>query len=385
MGAAQVSGPFASLTKIDALFDMGWHQFDQGYREAALETFQILLVLRQQMADLRGVEVALNCIGFIYDCGDDEQGDSLQAGSLSDKLDSDELDGNLAPVALDAEARDEAGDLDRVMHANHLSTRGTLHYRAGHLKAAVDCYEAALKAFHHAQNLIGVGKTLSDLGMAYNQLGQGERAYGLCQAAVGILESSGDQVYYATALHSLGVTQYALGRYEAAVVVLSQALDLRTQLGDRSGESMTLSYLGRAYEQLNQNMFALCCYESALDICRMITQPSFVERQGEARILGQLASLYQRTGHPDLAVEHALAALDILTAIADQRGAIRILYNLGQFHETLGRTTIALHYYQQAIDRLKNVKPDRIDVTTLWDFIIDPLTPTRHRSSDSAA
>lgn len=311
------------------LYTMGWHQFDDGSVEPALATFQKLLIGAQQINDGAKMEMALNGIGFIYQNCELQQAAEAQ---IRTPAEIEDFESPSTPEAL-------------LGIANH-------YHVTANYEQALTYYERALYQATRLQRITQMGLCLNGMGLIYRKLQNYERSHTYSQAAVEMFTESGDRTYRAAALHNLGITCYRLQRHGQALHHFEQALSLRNSLKDLLGESMTLACMGQVYVHRQEFLFALGCYQAALEACREFGQQVNVVQE-ESILLGQIARVCEHTNHKDLAINYYLEALEKLQHDETSYGTAMILNRLGRLHEGLGHHAIALHYYHEALGKCK--------------------------------
>jgi tetratricopeptide (TPR) repeat protein len=357
----QLIAPQPQISDPDQWFNQGWDEVDGGHSEIAVDIFYQLLCWAQHQQDWRRVTIAGNSIGFIVDrlalsCA---LPPAPSTATTAEPLPSDPADNHHDDIHLGLRCQGQ-----------RLSALGSIHRRAGKIALAIEHYEQALPCFRAAQDAIGVGLTLNNLGVTYAQLGECDRTQALCQAAVAILQNTGDDRAYANALHNLGVISYRQKQFEAAIAALSKASTLRERIGDAPGEVASLSYLGTVYRQQGQYLQALACYEAASELCDQHGHllPAL---EAKAILRGHLATLAQQTNQPEAAINYAQDALFLFEALGNPKNTGRILSQLGQIHESLGQVSTALKYYQQTLTALEQPEDGRCN-STPWQH---PITP----------
>ena len=88
----------------------------------------------------------------------------------------------------------------------------------------------------------------------------------------------GDRLGESASLSGLGTAYNALGQHRQAIDFYQQSLEIRRKIGDRRGEAISLSNLGNAYYSLGQYWQAINFHQQSLAIQREIG-----DRHGEAR------------------------------------------------------------------------------------------------------
>jgi tetratricopeptide (TPR) repeat protein len=199
------------------------------------------------------------------------------------------------------------------------------------------------------------GVVLGNLGLAYSDLGQVEKAIEYYEQALVISRGIGDRCGEGNHLGNLGLAYSDLGQVEKAIEYYEQALVISRGIGDRRGEGNHLGNLGLAYSNLGQVEKAIEYYEQALVISRGIG-----DRRGEGTGLGNLGSAYYHLGQVEKAIEYYEQALVISREIGDRRGEGNRLGNLGSAYSDLGQVEKAIEYYEQALAIGKEIKDPRI-------------------------
>ncbi|MEM6423784.1 MAG: tetratricopeptide repeat protein [Cyanobacteria bacterium P01_D01_bin.128] len=337
------------LTDLSALCHQGWQQYDDNQIEAALATFQALLMTAQQRNHIGYIDTALNAVAFICSA------QQFRPTAAEPELPSIER----APLQA-VEIPDSDSDLDVLMGlANHYQLQDNCD-------KALSYFQQALSWAVQQQRLTEIGLCLMGIGLAHCKQENYESSCAPLQSAIHIFEESGDRVYQAVALHNLGRVNYYLGRYTQALKNFEHALTLREEQQDRFGEMMTLSCMGQVYAYRQEFLIALACYESALEVCREFGQQTDTARE-EAILLSQIAQLGERTNRPETAIIYYLNALDKVQGADTTSESAMLLHRLGRLHESLGNYAIALNYYQKALGKCQTSADldailDRVDL-----------------------
>jgi tetratricopeptide (TPR) repeat protein len=148
---------------------------------------------------------------------------------------------------------------------------------------------------------------------------------------------------YRASLISLGNAYYSLGQYERAIAFYQQSLDIKKEIGDIQGESISLNNLGNSYYFLGQYERAIAFYQQSLDIKKEIG-----DIRGESSSLGNLGNAYYFLGQYQRAIAFYQQSLDIKKEIGDIRGEANAWFNLGLSLEKVDREQDALGAYRNA-------------------------------------
>ena len=191
---------------------------------------------------------------------------------------------------------------------------------------------------------------LTDLGRAYDSLGNYHQAIEYHQQSLTIAQQIGNRNGEGTVLGNLGNAYYSLGNYHQAIEHYQQSLTIFQQIVARYGEGSALSNLGNAYLRLGDYNQAIDYYQHSLTIFQQIGN-----RYGEGSALGNLGNAYNRLGDYDQAIEHYQQSLTIFQQIGDRYGEGNALGNLGNAYRRLGNYHQAIEHYQQSLTIAKQI------------------------------
>ena len=172
---------------------------------------------------------------------------------------------------------------------------------------AIKYLETALSAVDEPAD----GQTLSNMGLAYLQLGDTARALDCQQRALSIFDEEADYPRLARAHIRLGTACHAAGRLGEAGAELSQGLDLMRALGDALGQARALNNLGVIFAEDNRLDEALATWREALDL-----QTRLADRVGMAHTHYNLGDLLWKVGQAD----KARAAMTSAGTLAEELG-----------------------------------------------------------------
>ncbi|GAA0275036.1 tetratricopeptide repeat protein [Cryptosporangium japonicum] len=154
----------------------------------------------------------------------------------------------------------------------------------------------------------------------------------------------GDEVAEAVALTNLGMAWWQLGDYPTAVSHLRQALAVHRAAGDLRGEARALGNLGVVYSTSGRGDLAAEYQRRALEVFRQVG-----DRVGEANTVTNLAAAHAQLGHPAEAVEYSGQGLLLFRKLRHRGGEATALTNLGDGHLALGEFDRSVEWYRQAL------------------------------------
>ncbi|MDB9309792.1 tetratricopeptide repeat protein, partial [Aphanizomenon sp. CS-733/32] len=141
-------------------------------------------------------------------------------------------------------------------------------------------YDSAFEAIRHCDDFLTLGGYYANQVELYRQL-------------VNKWSKTNDKEnwHYTASLISLGNAYYSLGQYQTAIAFYQQSLDIKKEIGDIQGESISLNNLGNAYDSLGQYERAIAFHQQSLDIKKEIG-----DIQGESISLNNLGNAYDSLG-----------------------------------------------------------------------------------------
>ena len=136
---------------------------------------------------------------------------------------------------------------------------------------AIDIRRAGAGDLHRYLRIAGEeGRTLNNLGDAYNVQGRYDKATDYYEQSLTIARAVKNPVREARAVSSLGIAYTALGRSDRAIALDEQALVLFRQVKDLADEGATLVSLGEAHYAEGRYGQAIDYYQQALPITRTV-------------------------------------------------------------------------------------------------------------------
>ena len=162
--------------------------------------------------------------------------------------------------------------------------------------------------------------------------------------ASAIRRGMGDRAGESVTLTNIGLVYDSLGKYPEALEILQQALMITQEIGDRTWEGATLNTIGAVYYSLGQDLRALEIYQRALAIRREVG-----DRAGVGNSLNNIGLAYNRLEQYPKALEAYQQALVIRREVNDRAGEGATLNGIGAVYRSLEQYSKALEAYQQAL------------------------------------
>lgn len=158
------------------------------------------------------------------------------------------------------------GDSHNEPLSEALHAAGTLAIAQGDYPAAARVYEWRLDLCRHAGDLLGVARSLQNLGIIAHDQSRFEDAETLLEECAHLYEQLGDHRRHAYVRVQLAHAAYELHNLPRAATLLDQSLTTYQKLDDRWGSAMALSLLGLVRMDQGQLLEAKTLLNQALVI-----------------------------------------------------------------------------------------------------------------------
>jgi CHAT domain-containing protein/Tfp pilus assembly protein PilF len=160
-----------------------------------------------------------------------------------------------------------------------------------------------------------------------------------------------------------GIKLFEKSRFREALASWEQALTIYQEVRNRQGVAKSLGNLGTVYQSLGQYHNAINYYQQCLEISRAIEY-----RQGEAAFVGNMGIAYDSLGEYQLAIDYYQQSLVIAREIGDRQGEANSLGNLGLAYYSLGQSHNAIDYYQQSLVITKEIQDRQGEANSLGNL-----------------
>jgi CHAT domain-containing protein len=251
--------------------------------------------------------------------------------------------------------------IQAALNNPQLVQQGRNLYEAGQFSLAVEFWQQAAKAYQAENDLLNRAMVLSNLSLAYQQLGQWNQASQAIAESLNLLGYRGENraggaggagvaggeiqklKVLAQALNTQGSLQLALGQAEQAITTWQQAAATYKASGDRAG--ITRSLLNQA-----QALQALGLYRRALVTLNLVNQtlqkqPHSLLKVAGLRNLGNGLRVVGDLDKSRQVLQQSLAIAQKLQSPVDMGAA---LFSLGNTARSQQNNKAALTFYQQA-------------------------------------
>nr|WP_242043278.1 CHAT domain-containing protein [Leptolyngbya sp. FACHB-671] len=229
-----------------------------------------------------------------------------------------------------------------------LDQQGRQFYQTEQFAESVSVWQRAAIAFQSTGDELGQAMVLSNLSLAYQQLGQWDEAEEAIQQAIVLTFNSyqGERSpILAQALDVQGRLYLSRGQAESAVEIWQQAADIYTQLGDET--LLTRNQINQA-----QALQSLGFYRQAQEQLREVEQTLQSQPDSALKVTGlrSLGNVLRVMGNPEGAQQVLQQSFAIAESISDSQSMSDTLLSLGDVARTQQDYPAALTFYQRAAE-----------------------------------
>lgn len=233
--------------------------------------------------------------------------------------------------------------------AQRLVEQGRNSYEAERFAEAVTIWQQAMTEFKASRNELKQAMTLSNLSLAYQQLGQWTEAESTIAQSLNLLKTSPkinakerSQVL-AQALDIQGRLQLALAKAEAALSTWKQAANMYDQIDDQNAAIRNRINQAQALQ-------ALGLYRQAQKTLTESTQLLQNQPNSPLKVTGlrSLSNVLRVTGNLDQSRRILQQSLEIAKTLPNSQVLGDVLLSLGNIARAQQDTQAAIKFYQQA-------------------------------------
>lgn len=333
--------------RADALFYLGRVYSRMNRSEDALEAFNSSLEIWEDLEEKKEIATVLNSIGSYYSAHADFENAVLYFERT-------------------LEIRKELNDTRGIGIA--MNNLGNQHLQLGNFDKAINYYRNASEIFKELNFEAGIAATLTGLAVIYENLKQYNSVLGVYKEVLEIRRNQNDRIELANTLSNIAVTYSKMmndsleslyGPYYQDTIYINEittdieygklsieynleALDIREEINDLRGVSITLANLGQVYQSMGQFEMANQYFSRWLEL-----PEEYKDADTHIPIsigMGKLA-MYERNYSE--AIEYFNTAYKLANSINKKLHIKEAARNLADIYEKLGNYRLALQYFQQ--------------------------------------
>ena len=147
---------------------------------------------------------------------------------------------------------------------------------------------------------------------------------------------------------NLGNAYRNLSEFQRAIEYLKKSLSIAKEVGDREGEGRTYGNLGVSYQFLSEFQRAIEYHKKHLSIAKEIDA-----RGGEGCAYGNLGNAYRQISEFQRAMEYRKKHLSLAKKINDRVRKVGVYRDLGAVYESLADYQQAIGHYKQFVSTAK--------------------------------
>ncbi len=225
-----------------------------------------------------------------------------------------------------------------------LVQKGRELYETEQFVEAVKVWQQSLQAYVEQNDIANQAMVLSNLSLAYQQLGQWEAATKAIASSLKLLQSTNKNLpILAQALNTQGSLQLALGQSQQALNTWTQATTAYTQAKDEVG-------INRSLINQSQALQALGLYRRALASLNAVNQKLQKQPDSLVKIAGlrNLGNALRVVGDLEQSQQVLQQSLLLAQKLNSTPNIGATLFSLGNTARAQQNSKVALNYYKQA-------------------------------------
>lgn len=227
----------------------------------------------------------------------------------------------------------------------------TFFFVAGHTSDWITTFEIALTAIDGRGDDTVKYYLLNALGSAYVRAGRYQQAIDVHKECVAAREAMGDLIGVSRSRSNLAMSYERLGRYEEALIELTEALRVYQRTGERGLECHLLGgNIPNVLNRMGRHEDARDHVLQAIPLVREVGTPSII-----ARTVQNLGNTYRHMGQPDIALGHLREALELARRLGDRRLVALTVGTIGEAQRDLGDFTAALTSIHEGLESMRQM------------------------------
>ena len=214
----------------------------------------------------------------------------------------------------------------------------------GKTEEAKRLLETAFVRARALNDTLGEARAFALQGDAFSDALEWEKAIAAYRKGQALHEKAGNLIGVAFARNNIGIAYEALGDNEKARTEYEQIIPLYRAVRRKDGEAAALLNLGNVYDNTGEPLKSLDCYQRSLALYAEVSDP-----KGEADARNGLANIYQEFGDANRALEYyetARAGFEKCEFLPGEAGTWK---NIGIVHSRRGEFEAARAAYQKSL------------------------------------
>ena len=243
------------------------------------------------------------------------------------------------------------------------SNLGSAYDSLGESRKAIEFFQLSLTIATETGNKSLEGTVYSNLGSAYDSVGESRKAMEFYQLSLNIATETGHRLLEGAAYNKLGMFYVSLCDFRKATEFFQLSLTIATETGDKSVEENVYSNLGDVYHSLGEP-------RKAIEFCQLsltIATETGNKRSG-GTVYGNLCIAYNSLGEFRKAMEFCQLSLNIATETGDKRLEGTAYNNLGIVYGSLCDSRKAIEFFQRSLTIARKTGTKTLEGTVYYNL-----------------
>lgn len=254
----------------------------------------------------------------------------------------------------------ENGISTKNKKANYYCLKGKYYTLKGNYKMAIDSYKEAINLYGLSGNNAEKARQTFNLGIVYSIISKNTEARNCFKEAEFFALNLKDTSFYSSILIFRGVLNYQLGNYEEAIMLYSNALDMKIKTGETFYIGIIYYHIGLLLEAQMKYDESYLFFSNALSIFKKQNNV-FCESYCHEGI----GNYYYETGKVEEAKKHYLIADSLHSAIQNFHGLASIALKTGKVYEQYGNYKLSIECYNKAHCIFKEIEYPKGEICSI--------------------
>ncbi|MGX5209797.1 tetratricopeptide repeat protein [Streptomyces violaceus] len=221
---------------------------------------------------------------------------------------------------------------------------GTIHRTSGNTQKAIEYFEKDLQVCLDSRDESGAAETLNTLALAHFEMGNLEEAERLQRESLEKFTKIGNPHKISMVSNDLGVTLKRLEKFDEALRLHLDDIELCKMLGSRSGEALAQANAAEALQSLGDSEGAEARFNAAVAVLNELDDKPRLAHV----LIAQVPLLFSVQKH-QIAEDSASQAITVLLEYGDTRDAAGAHQLLSREYELIGEHGKALSHAKKSI------------------------------------
>ena len=226
-------------------------------------------------------------------------------------------------------------------------------------------YQQELELAQKTSQKLYIGKSLNNMGLIYENIGQISKALEYYHKSLRVKESNNDKEGVAGCFVNIAYLHLTQRDIDKSIEYNKKALKIREEINNQEGIASTLNNLGLNYKDKGDTAEAMACFIRSMKI-----REALGNNKKLASSFSNIASVYLKQMNYIKALEFYNKALEWEKKMEDKRGITLSLNNIGYIYNKMGDPSKALNYLLEAYrisNEIRNPRQIQLSAGNLVD------------------